>query len=212
MSANPVILLFLIPAAYLAGSVPFGIIAARLLGGKDPRTMGSGNIGTTNVIRSAGKAAGIVTLLCDILKGAVPTLLAFYIAPYVEGTVPAFAGMSSKALFVSLTGFAAFFGHLFPVFLKFRGGKGVATACGVMLVISPAAMLISGALFILAVIIKRYISLGSIIAASALPVILSFLPSVREYMLIGVLIGVSVVIKHKENIKRLAAGTENKFF
>ncbi|MBI5888885.1 MAG: glycerol-3-phosphate 1-O-acyltransferase PlsY [Deltaproteobacteria bacterium] len=208
-------LLLIIPAAYLAGSIPFGIIAARIFGGKDPRATGSGNIGATNVIRSAGKAAGIATLLCDILKGALPTLLAFYIVSYVYvigDDIYALPGMSMRVFFVSLAGFAAFLGHLFPVFLKFKGGKGVATACGVMLVISPPAMLIIAALFVLVVLIKRYISLGSIIAASALPVILSFLPSVREYMLLGVLIGVCVIIKHKENIKRLAAGTENKFF
>ncbi len=211
MNLSPASFLLLIPAAYLAGSIPFGIIAAKVSGGADPRTTGSGNVGATNVARSAGAGAGIATLICDILKGALPTLLAFYAAPYVAGTVPAFSNLSSKAVFVSLAGFAVFLGHLFPVFLKFEGGKGVATACGVMFVISPAAVLISAALFVAAVLIKRYVSLGSIIAAAALPVSMSFFPAAREFMLVGLLIAVSVILKHRENIKRLAAGTENKW-
>lgn len=200
--------ILLVPAAYLLGSVPFALIVSKAFGGKDPRTVGSGNVGATNVARAAGKAAGIVTLVCDILKGALPVYLAFYAAPSaldISGL-----NISSSALLASLTALSAFLGHVFPIFLKFKGGKGVATACGVMFVISPAATLLAGAVFIIAVAVKRYVSLGSMLSAASMPVFLSFMPSKRDYVLTGAAIAVLIIWRHKENIKRLASGTENK--
>lgn len=187
----------LIPVAYLMGSIPTGIIIAKILRGEDPRTMGSRNIGATNVSRSAGKVAGILTLLADAMKGAVPTLAAWYIDP-------------RAVLLISLVGISAFIGHLFPVFLAFRGGKGVATALGVMLVVSPIATLLSAFIFLVVVMIKRYVSLGSIMAAALLPVFLAILPQSRAYVSMGIAVAVLIIIKHKDNIKRLAAGTENR--
>lgn len=190
-------LVVLIPVAYLLGSIPTGIVIARILGGEDPRKVGSRNIGATNVSRSAGKTAGILTLAADALKGAVPTLVAVYTDP-------------ASVKLISLVGLSAFVGHLFPVFLAFRGGKGVATALGVMVVVSPVATVFSAFIFFVVVMIKRFVSLGSIIAASLLPVFLSILPQSRAYMPMGIAVAVLIIIKHKENIKRLVAGTENR--
>lgn len=186
----------LVPLAYLLGSVPCGILVVKALGGADPRTSGSKNIGATNVGRTSGKLAGLLTLIGDLLKGAVPVFAALCIYP--------------EPPFVAAAGLAAFAGHLWPVFLGFRGGKGVATALGVMIVIAPAATLLSALVFIAAVLLKRYVSLGSIISAAMLPVFLSFFPRSKPYMPMGVIIALFIIIKHKENIKRLAEGKENK--
>ncbi len=188
--------LVFISLAYLLGSVPFGIVIARLYGGVDPRKTGSGNIGATNVSRSVGKTAGVATLVCDLLKGAVPVFLAIRFMP--------------DAVFVSLVGLAAFIGHLFPVYLGFKGGKGVATAFGVMLVISPPAAMLSAAVFAVIVALKRYVSLGSIIAAGLLPVFLSFMPRYRGFVPLGAAVALLIIVKHKDNIRRLAEGRENK--
>ncbi|MFQ5735776.1 MAG: glycerol-3-phosphate 1-O-acyltransferase PlsY [Thermodesulfobacteriota bacterium] len=188
--------LIFIPAAYLLGSIPFGIVVARLFGGGDPRKAGSGNIGATNVGRSVGRAAGVLTLVLDLLKGAVPVLLA--------------VGFFPDAAFVSLVGLAAFLGHLFPLYLGFRGGKGVATAFGVMLAVSFPVAVLCAVVFAVVVAFKRYVSLGSIIAAGLLPVFLSFMPRYKAFVPLGAAIAVLVIIKHKENIRRLAQGRENR--
>ncbi len=185
-----------VAASYLLGSVPFGILIARLFGGVDPRSAGSGNIGATNVARSAGRAAGVLTLLADLLKGAVPVLLAQSLQP--------------GAAVISLVGLAAFAGHIFPVYLGFRGGKGVATALGVMLAVSPPAALLCAGVFAVVVAFKRYVSLGSMIAAAMLPVFLSFLHGYGPYVPMGAAMAALVIIKHRANIKRLVEGTENR--
>ncbi len=190
-------LYILIPIAYLLGSIPTGVIVARAFGANDPRNAGSKNIGATNVGRTAGKLAGVITLIGDLLKGAAPVLAA--------------ASLTNDVRLISLVGFSAFIGHLFPVFLGFRGGKGVATACGVMLVVAPVATLLSGAVFVAAVLVKKYVSLGSMLAAASLPVFLSFIPGSKPFVPMGAVLGALVIIKHKENIKRLAEGRENRF-
>ncbi len=195
--ANTPYLIF-IPLAYLLGSIPTGIIISRLFGGVDPRTIGSKNIGATNVGRTAGKIAGILTLTGDFLKGLLPVYAAM--------------GMGLEDRLIMLTGLAAFGGHLFPIFLGFRGGKGVATAAGVMVVISPVATLISVIVFATTFLVKRYVSLGSMLAAASLPVALSFLTKGKPYLPLGTLIAVLVILKHKDNIKRLAEGKENRLF
>lgn len=185
-----------ITASYLLGSVPTGIVISRLAGKGDPRKSGSGNIGATNVGRTAGRLAGILTLAGDVLKGAVPVFLAATYYP--------------ESLFVSLVGLAAFLGHIFPVYLGFRGGKGVATGLGVMVVICPVATLLSAAVFGVVAYFKRYVSLASMVAAAALPVFFSFFPKGRDYVGMAVVVAVLVIWKHKDNIKRLVAGTENR--
>jgi glycerol-3-phosphate acyltransferase PlsY len=181
--------------AYLIGSIPIGVMLARLKG-KDPRKTGSGNIGATNVMRTAGRALGIVTLFGDIAKGFLPTFIA------IRCDMP-------KEI-VAVIGFATFLGHLFPVFLKFRGGKGVATALGIYLAAGPIAIIPCFIIFVAILLIWRYVSLGSLAGAGTVPFAMYALKMPVEYVLLAVVIAVFVFIKHKDNIKRLIKGQENK--
>jgi glycerol-3-phosphate acyltransferase PlsY len=185
----------LILFAYLIGSIPIGVLLARLRG-KDPRKVGSGNIGATNVMRSAGKVLGITTLVGDVLKGFVPTLIAIRLG------VP--------DLLIALVGLAVFSGHLFPVFLKFKGGKGVATGAGVFLAINYPIILISFIIFVIVFLIWKYVSLGSLVGTAIIPLFFTLLKTPLEYILLSLLLTCCVFVKHKDNIKRLLAGTENK--
>ena len=187
----------LIVVSYLLGSVPMGIIVAKLMGGADPRSGGSGNIGATNVNRTLGKGAGIITLLGDMLKGAAPTYYAIY---YVGG-----------ADLISLVALAAILGHLFPLYLGFKGGKGVATGFGVLIVVSPLAALICALVFAALLFFTRYVSLGSMYAAITMPLALALVPGKLYFVPVSVFIAMLIVFKHKENIKRLRERTENRF-
>ncbi len=181
--------------SYLLGSIPVGVLLARLRG-LDPRTTGSGNIGATNVMRSAGKTLGIATLLGDILKGAVPTLVAsHYSLPYGA---------------VAVIGLAAFLGHLFPIYLRFKGGKGVATAVGIFLALSPLAVAADLVIFAFILYRWKYVSLGSLACAALMPVLMRLFGAPREYMILAFLMALLIFWKHRENIVRLRAGTENK--
>jgi len=184
-----------VAAAYVIGSIPIGVILSKMRG-KDPRKVGSGNIGATNVMRTAGKAVGIVTLLLDAAKGFVPTILALH------------AGL--PVLLVAAVGFAAFVGHLFPLFLGFRGGKGVATALGVYLALSPFAILLCFVVFVLVLLKWRYVSAGSLAGSLAMPLILLAMRAEPTYIYVSLAIGALVVLKHLGNIKRLVGGTEHK--
>lgn len=186
----------LIILAYLLGSVPSGFIIGAL-SGTDVRKRGSGNIGATNVARVLGKGLGLLTLLADTAKGFVPVLIAQYL------------GMSDVA--VALAAMAAFLGHLYPVFLAFQGGKGVATAFGALLALAPEATVLLAVLFGLAVLASGRVSLGSIIAALALPVVLWGFAYGTVFVTMGLFIGAMVVLRHRENIQRLRAGTEPRF-
>ena len=196
--------LFAIPvAAYLLGSIPFGVILSRLFGGTDVRKAGSGNIGATNVARVAGPLAGILTLILDAGKGAAAVL---------------FAGRFSNdnATWMMIAGLTALVGHCFPVWLKFKGGKGVATAAGVFAALCPLACLAAVILFLLVVIFWRYVSLGSISAAAAMPLLIYFLWAPRHapplVVTIGtLLIAALIIYKHDGNLQRLVEGVEPKF-
>jgi glycerol-3-phosphate acyltransferase PlsY len=181
--------------AYLVGSIPVGVLLAGLKG-KDPRKTGSGNIGATNVMRSAGKVLGILTLVGDVLKGFIPTFIAMRLG------VPEFV--------IALVGLAVFSGHLFPVFLKFKGGKGVATGAGVFLAINYPVILISVIIFVVVFLIWKYVSLGSLVGTAIIPLSFTLQEAPLEYILLSLLLVCCVFIKHKDNIKRLFAGTENK--
>ena len=193
--------------AYLMGSIPFGYLLVRIFRKQDIRSIGSGNIGATNVARSGARGLGVATLLLDCLKGAAAVLLAFYVARH--------AGLSRPAAFdlASAAALAATLGHIFPVWLAFRGGKGVATALGVFLVLSPPV--VGGALFVfLAVfLLTRYVSLASILAAASIPVLFALLVSARTPSVLSafLLIPALVVAKHHANIRRLLDGTESRF-
>jgi len=195
--------LYVIPiAAYLLGSIPFGVTLAWLFGGDDVRKAGSGNIGATNVARVVGPLAGVLTLLLDAAKGAAAVLLAKWLS---EGN-PAW---------IMLAGFAALVGHCYPVWLKFKGGKGVATAAGVFFVLCPLACMAAIAVFLLVVMIWRYVSLGSISAAAAMPFLMHLLWTPGQAPLavtIGTLAAALLIVyKHRGNIRRLLEGAEPKF-
>lgn len=190
-------------AAYFCGSIPFGLLFGKLFGATDVRTTGSGNIGATNVARSAGLSAGIFTLLLDAAKGAIPVWLARHYFP-------------EHNAFQILAGLGALTGHCFPVWLKFRGGKGVATASGVFLVLClPAAL---GAVLIFALVVGfwRYVSLASISAAAAMPMLVYFLWAPHYAPPISITVGslaaaLLIIYKHDGNMQRLVEGTEPKF-
>ncbi len=182
---------------YLLGSVPVGVVVGRLLYGVDPRTAGSRNIGATNVTRVAGRKAGLITLAGDILKGTLPVVMAM--------------ALGLEPLWVALSGFSAFVGHLFPLFLGFKGGKGVATACGMFLPIVPLPLLISALVFAGLVAVTRYVSVGSMTASVALPLFIYLTGGNREYVWIAVVVSLLVIIKHRDNIERLLRGEENRF-
>jgi len=203
--------------AYLLGSIPFGYVLVKFARGEDIRLSGSGNIGATNVARSGAKGLGALTLLLDVLKGAAAVWIAAALAASsynrcagVSETfglpcIPALRLMSLAALFAVL-------GHIFPVWLNFKGGKGVATALGVFALLFPKAVLISLVIFIVVLGISRYVSLGSILAALAFPVAAYFLyqPSWITLVLTAAVSAV-VVLKHHQNIRRLVGGIENRF-
>jgi glycerol-3-phosphate acyltransferase PlsY len=183
---------------YLLGSVPTGLLLAKFFSKVDPRKTGSGNIGATNIFRTAGKGLGILTLAGDVLKGMIPIGIAIQL------------GISD--LWLAAAGLSTFLGHIFPIFLGFKGGKGVATALGVYLVISPIAVLMEFLLFAGLVWKWRYISLGSICCATTIPVLIAFFRSDSQaYFILSVIIAALVLYRHQENIVRLLQGTENKW-
>ncbi len=194
----------LIPlSAYVLGSIPFGLILAKLFGGTDVRKGGSGNIGATNVARVVGPVAGILTLILDVAKGSAAVLLAAELSQV-------------SATWMMIAALAALVGHCFPVWLKFKGGKGVATAAGMFLVLCPLAFLGSVILFVLVVAFWRYVSLGSISAAAAMPLLMYFFWAPRHAPPLVITFGslaaaLLIVCKHAGNIRRLAQGVEPKF-
>jgi acyl phosphate:glycerol-3-phosphate acyltransferase len=203
MSKISPVLLSIPFAAYLLGSIPFGVLLARLFGGGDVRKSGSGNIGATNVARVAGPLPGILTLLLDGGKGGA--------AVWVAGRVS-----DESATWMMIAALAALLGHCFPIWLKFRGGKGVATAAGTFLVLCPAALLGSVILFLLVVFFWRYVSLASISAAASMPLLIYFLWAPRHapplIVTFGALAAAAIIIyKHDANIQRLVQGEEPKF-
>ncbi|PYY00593.1 MAG: acyl-phosphate glycerol 3-phosphate acyltransferase [Acidobacteria bacterium] len=191
--------------AYVLGSIPFGLILVRVLLGKDVRLTGSGNIGATNVARSGGAKLGVATLLLDALKGYFAVLLASLVSLRVAGI--------DLGLAASLAALCAILGHVFPAWLRFRGGKGVATAVGAFVGLAPRAILVVFAVFLVTVLISRYVSLGSIIASAVFPLLAFFLYRNQSSPAgLAVMLGASllIILKHKANIRRLLDGTENR--
>jgi glycerol-3-phosphate acyltransferase PlsY len=189
--------------AYLLGSIPFGLLLAELFGGEDVRKAGSGNIGATNVARVVGPLAGILTLIFDMAKGIA--------AVWLAGRVS-----NDSATWMMIAAVGVLIGHCFPVWLKFKGGKGVATALGVFLALCPLAAAGALLLFVLCVAYWRYVSLGSVAAAAAMPLLIYFLWAPRHAPPIivdaGTLaIALLVIYKHDGNLQRLVEGTEPRF-
>jgi glycerol-3-phosphate acyltransferase PlsY len=186
----------LVLVAYLLGSISFGLIIAQKEKGIDIREYGSGNIGATNVFRVVGKKAGILTLLGDTLKGSLAVLFA--------------QKLTHSELVISSVGLAVVLGHMFPIFSHFRGGKGVATALGVFLVIMPKATLMAAIIWLACCFFWRYVSLASITAALSLPLLGFLLGSTNIIFIMAIIIGFLILWKHQDNLERLWRGTESK--
>jgi len=187
--------------AYLIGSIPFGYLIVKLKEGRDVRSAGSGNIGATNVLRTAGRSSALLTLLFDAAKG--------YLAVWFAGLIS-----HDSPQTVALAAISVVLGHLFPAFLKFKGGKGVATVLGVFLYVSPIPILIAAGSFVCVVVLSKYVSLGSMVAAVVFPAAYLLLTHPRNpssWLFLPVIVCPGLVIaKHHENIRRLWAGTERK--
>lgn len=186
----------LLVSAYLLGSIPTGLLLAKAAG-VNIRETGSGNIGATNVYRTLGRKVGIMTLVGDCLKGLIPVLIA--------------KQLGLHEAWIAATGLAAFLGHIYTIFLGFKGGKGVATALGVFLGVSPLSVLVALGVFILVLAKWRYVSLASITAAAAMPLVIALLEPKKLLIAMSLAIAALVIYKHRENIRRLRSGTESKF-
>jgi glycerol-3-phosphate acyltransferase PlsY len=181
--------------AYFVGSIPFGIIVGRGIFGVDPRTVGSGNIGAANSMRALGPAGAVLVLIGDVVKGVAPTLLASHWLPYGHWAIAS-------------AGLATIVGHNWSIFLHFKGGKGVATGLGVLVVLSWPAAFVFAVVWLTTVALTRYSSLGSILANAAIPVSLALLRAPFSYIVYAVVALAFVLWRHSANISRLIAGTE----
>ena len=183
-------------AAYLLGSVPFAMISSKIFGLADPRSYGSGNPGATNVLRSGNKKAALLTLIGDALKG--------WVAVFVAQRM----GLSDNV--IGLVALAVFLGHLYPIFLKFKGGKGVATAAGVLLALDPVLGLAVLGTWLATAYISRYSSLAAVLAAAVAPFFAALMHGASNLVIIVGVIGMALIGKHWQNIQRLLAGQESK--
>ena len=195
--------------AYLLGSISFSVIISQKMAGFDVREKGSGNAGTTNMLRSVGKKAAVITLLCDILKGVVSIGIALIAGNIVKNV--------DKAVLVQIAGILVVVGHTFPIFFEFKGGKGVATSLGVIMMINWKIGLICLVFALVIMAFSRMVSMGSVGAAILFPVLTLFIntnfiveASGMKYFIFSVILAVMVIFNHRANIKRIANGTENK--
>lgn len=202
--------------AYLLGSIPFGYLIVRARAGADIRETGSGGTGATNVSRKAGKTAGVLTLFLDALKGATAILG----ARLILGVLLFDTSESSASVgwWIALAAILVIIGHLFPIWLGFRGGKGVATGIGVFLVLAPFAVMAAGVIFLAIVFLTRYVSLGSITAAATIPLfvwlqhgLISPVKNLWPTMFAAVIVAALIIFAHRQNIRRLVGGTESRF-
>ena len=185
--------------AYLIGAIPTGVILSKLFGRGDLQRQGSKNIGATNVSRVMGKKWGILTLLGDVIKG----MIAVWIGQWGLSSFPGYP--------LAVVAFGAFLGHCFPVYLRFKGGKGVATAMGIFLVFSPLVVLVTIPIFIVATYLGRFVSLGSMVSAVSFPVLLGWLHYPSETVVLSLFIALGIILKHHENIKRIIRGEEKSW-
>lgn len=186
----------LVVIAYLLGSISFAVLLVRLKTGRDIRQEGSGNAGATNVLRAHGKKLAILVALLDVAKGAAGVLLVRLV--------------TADPRYAAAAGFAAVLGHVFPVFYGFRGGKGVATAVGAFFALAPLAMALSVAVFLIVVLLTRYVSVGSVVAMTLLPLLAGVLGAPQAVVIAAAATAVLVMFKHLENLKRLARGEERR--
>lgn len=194
--------------SYLIGSINFSVLISKRVAGFDVRQKGSGNAGTTNMLRSVGKGAAAITLVCDILKGVVAVVIAFLIGLIAK---------NEAALLVQIAGIAGVIGHTFPVFFEFKGGKGVATALGVLICINWKVGLICLIFAVIMMAVTRMVSVGSCTAAVLYPILTLFgvqkdffIVKEGSYLIFSLLLALLIIFNHRENIKRILAGKENK--
>ncbi len=197
--------------AYLIGSINFSIILSKRMAGFDIREKGSGNAGTTNMLRSVGKKAAVITLICDILKGVVSILIAVLAGKIIKNL--------DNALLVQLAGIFVIIGHTFPVFFKFKGGKGIATALGVLLMINWQIGLICLIFALVLMALTKMVSVGSIAAAILFPILVAFIDqnyivptsnSNWSYLIFSIIVALLVIFNHRANVQRILNGTENR--
>ena len=197
--------------AYFIGSINFSIILSKRMAGFDIREKGSGNAGTTNMLRAVGKKAAVITLICDILKGIVSILIAVLAGKIVKNL--------DNALLVQLAGICVIIGHTFPIFFKFKGGKGIATSLGVLLMVNWQIGLICLVFALLLIALTKMVSVGSLAAGILFPVLVAFIDqnyivptsnSNWSYLIFSIIIALLVIFNHRENIQRILNGTENK--
>lgn len=197
--------------AYLIGSINFSIILSKRMAGFDIREKGSGNAGTTNMLRSVGKKAAVITLICDILKGVVSILIAVLAGKIIKNL--------DNALLVQLAGIFVIIGHTFPVFFKFKGGKGIATALGVLLMINWQIGLICLIFALVLMALTKMVSVGSIAAAILFPILVAFIDqnyivqtsnSNWSYLVFSIIVALLVIFNHRANVQRILNGTENR--
>ena len=192
--------------AYLIGSISFSVIISKKMAGFVVREKGSKNAGSTNVLRTVGKKAAVITLLCDVLKGVVAVLIAYIVGKFVDNV--------DRAILVQVAALCVVIGHTFPIFFKFKGGKGVATSLGIVLLLNWQIGLICLVFALVLMILTRMVSLGSISAAILFPVLTIFITEnylvEGNYIIFGILLAAFVVYNHRANVKRILTGTENK--
>jgi glycerol-3-phosphate acyltransferase PlsY len=203
----------LVALAYAVGSIPFSFLLVKLVAGKDVREFGSRNVGATNAARTAGRWVGIVALLLDIGKGYGAVMLARWLVarpgwPFTPGLLP----WQSREMWIALAGLVAVLGHMFPVWLGFHGGKGVATATGVFLALSPIVVAAAILVFAIVLLLFRYVSLASIVSAASIPLFFRYLVNDAPFwhIVVSIAIAIAVIVKHHSNIARIVDGTERK--
>lgn len=207
--------LALVAQAYLLGSIPFSYLVVRLISGDDIRLHGSGNVGATNVMRNFGKLPGIIALALDIAKGWAATTLAARItilSDWPFSSIYDFGPLHARTFWIGLACLVAVAGHMLPIWLRFKGGKGVATAAGAILAVDPLVIAAATIVFFVVVIVTRYVSLASIISAASIPFFFRFLAHTSLWInLWSIAIALAVIVRHHQNVRRLVEGSERKF-
>jgi glycerol-3-phosphate acyltransferase PlsY len=207
--------LYLVAGSYLLGSIPFSYLITRIFSGDDIRTRGSGNVGATNVLRTQGKLPGLLALTLDLAKGWFAIWLARWILIQPSWPWPLTGGggpETSRAFWLGLAALLAVVAHVFPLWLGFRGGKGVATAAGVYLGLNPASMIFAVVIFLVVALATHYVSLGSVASAASMPPVLRYAFHEPKWILIfSAAISLLIIVMHQSNLRRILGGSENRF-
>jgi len=201
-------------SAYLIGSIPFSFLVVRMLAGSDIRELGSRNVGATNVARNVGKLPGAIALILDVAKGYAAVAVAKWIVSRPDWPLQPGADASplhSRAFWIALAGLIAVLAHMFPIWLRFHGGKGVATATGAFLAIDPIAVAAGILVFLIVILSTRFVSLASMVGAASIPIFLRFLTHAPFWTLVvSIVIAMLIIVKHHANIARLTQGSERR--